>query len=296
MKCSFCGLVNDLTLASGAPPTPTTINVDLTGAAKAGRSNAWAVFAAIAVVAVSLVAGIYTATQPVMQVLTNIPAQVPQIQTERPQPRAPQKLAPADLAKGDGGRSELDVRAPNSGWAAFEPVSEVGWAMTIARAWQQDARLNRIDADRVKDSGTIDLTAGPENSAGYRFTSPSQVEAWQRLADRDGKATVPYELMLKLSEQKVTALVVRGQPPSRDSPLNEPDSHPLPELLGLAKKGKGFTEHPFYNAYMVYLPREGWVWYFNSLSGRGSLPRVRGRDGATYPYELDAPGRNGRTG
>jgi hypothetical protein len=288
IKCAFCGLVNDFEHAGGTPP-PATIKIDVAGAAKAGQKVAWIVLAAIAVVAVSVIGGIYTATRPVMQVLTNIPTQVPQV--ERTPPRPPQKLAPADLAKGEPGWRELDVPAPKSGWSAFEPVTDIGWAMTIAHAWQQDARLNSIDADRLKDNGTIDLTGGPENSAGYRFTSPSQIEAWQRLADRDGKATVPYELMLKLSEQKVTALVVRGQPPSRELGLSEVDSHPLPELLVLAKKGKGFSEHPFYNAYMVFLEREGWVWYFNSLSGRDSLPRVRGRDGATYPYELDPPRR-----
>jgi hypothetical protein len=292
IKCGFCGLVNDLAHAAGARPI--MLKVDVAGMAKAGRTIAWVVFAAIAIVAVSVVGGIYTATRPVTQVLTSMPTQVPQI--ARTESREPQKVSPADLATSNLGWRELDVPAPNSGWTAFEPVTDLGWATTIAHAWQRDARLMRIDADRVKDNGTIDLTAGPENSAGYRFTSPSQIEAWQRLADRDGKATVPYELMIKLSEQKVTGLVVRGQPPSRELPLNDVDSHPLPELLALARKRAGFKELPFYNAYMVFLEREGWVWYFNGLSGRDSLPRVRGRDGAAYPYELDPPRRNRRTG
>jgi hypothetical protein len=34
---------------------------------------------------------------------------------------------------------------------------------------------------------------------------------------------------------------------------------------------------------MIHLPREGWVWYFTSPSG-DSFPRVRARDGRTYPY------------
>jgi hypothetical protein len=284
IKCAFCGLVNDF--AHGAPAArPPAITVDVRGAAKAGRTIALLILGITLIVLIAIGAAIYTAMRPVTQVLNSIPTQIPQIEREARAARGPQKIQPPALATADNlGWRELDVPAPKSGWAEFEPVTDLGWAVAIAHAWQKDARLMRIDVDRLKESGTIDLTAGPENSAGYRFTSPSQLEAWARIADRDARASVPYELMIKLAESKVTALVVRGQPPSRELPKGDVDSYPLPELLPLAKKSPGFTAHPFYNGYMVYLPREGWVWYLNSLSGRDSIPRVRARDGAAYPY------------
>jgi hypothetical protein len=182
------------------------------------------------------------------------------------------------------GWKELNVPTPASGWAAFEPVTDLRWAQTIARAWQSDARLTRIDVNRLKHDGTIDLTAGADNSAGYRFISPGQIDAWEKIADRDANARVGYELMIKLAEQKVTALIVRGSPRSDALPPLDINSHALPELLTRARKSKSFADHPFYDGYMIALEREGWVWYLNSLSRRDSIPRVRARDGAVYPY------------
>jgi len=288
ITCSFCGLVNEL--GHGRPAARSTvISVDARGAvhaaSAAGRTVAWIVFAVIAVTLGSVGFGIYTAMKPVNAILQTVNEQVADVRRTVPQMARNQKVAPAALGNdGNAGWRELDVPAPSSGWLAFEPVTDLGWAFSIARAWQKDARLTRIDVDRLKDNGTIDLTGGPDNKAGYRFVSPAQIDAWKRIADRDSKASVPYELMITLAEQKAKALVVRGEPSRQELPPVDADSHPLPELLGLAKRGRGFAEFPFYKGYMIHLDREGWVWYLNSLSGRESLPRVRAKDGATYPY------------
>lgn len=286
LTCAFCGLVNDLKSGGhdAQTPPPVTITVDVGraahAAASAGRTIAWVVLLVVAVSLASVGVAIYMAVRSTGEVITTVRSQVPP-------PVAPRtaKIAPAGLnALGEVGWRELDVPAPTSGWSAFEPVTDLRWAYAIARAWQPDARLTRIDADRVAESGTIDLTAGPDNTAGYRFVSPGQIENWGRLADRDSRAKVGYELMVKLAEQKTTALIVSGQPRAEDLPPVDLDTHPLPELLRLARKGKGFIEHPFYKGYLIHLQREGWVWYFQSLSGREPLPRVRARDGAVYPY------------
>lgn len=283
--CAFCGLVNDLLHAAAAPPV--AIQVDLSGAGRAAtgavRTVAWIVFLSIALVVGLVAFVIYSAMRPVSEAVKTVAGQISDV--SRAVPRGAEKVAPANLAgAGQIGWRELDVVAPSSGWAAFEPVTDVRWAMAIAHAWSPEARLTRIDVNRLKEQGTIDLTAGPDNSAGYRFIAPSQVDAWKAIADRDGRAEVPYELMIKLSEQKVTALIVHGRPPADDLPPADVMSQPLPELLGLARRGKGFTTHPFYSGYMIHLAREGWVWYLQNLSGQSSLPRVRARDGAVYPY------------
>jgi hypothetical protein len=293
VKCSFCGLVNDLADA-GSSRRPLTINVDV---GSAGGSAAGRTVAAVVVLGIALVSGlvfytVHTAMRPVNDVVRTVTNQVPQLTQMAEVTRAaqnlknPAKVKPSDLKSGTLGWAELDVPAPSSGWAAFEPVTDLRWATDIARAWQADARLTRIDVDRLKDTGTIDVSAGPDNAAGYRFESPSQIGAWERIADRDSHAAVGYELMIKLAEQKVKALVVKGEPRTDRPPTEEVDSHPLPELLALAAKDPHFAPHPFFEGYMVHLEREGWVWYLQSLSRRESEPRIRARDGALYPYAL----------
>jgi hypothetical protein len=162
-------------------------------------------------------------------------------------------------------------------------VVNLDWAMAIARGWMADARLTRIDVTRVTPAGMVDLTAGAGDEAGYRFVSPSKIEEWGRIADRATDARVPYELMIKIGPSKVTGLVSRGRPSSRELPPGNVDSGRLGEVIAAATR-RGFSDYPFYNGYLIHLEREGWVWYLQSLSRRDSLPRIRARDGAPYPY------------
>jgi hypothetical protein len=66
--------------------------------------------------------------------------------------------------------------------------------------------------------------------------------------------------------------------------LPPPVSLPLAEILEHARRGRGFEDKPYYAGYLIHLPREGWVWYFRAVSGTTGYPRVRARDGKTYPY------------
>ena len=138
---------------------------------------------------------------------------------------------------------------------------------------------------RVSAAGTLDLAAGADDVAGYRFVSPARIDEWNRIADREASARVGYELMIKAAQKKVTAYLNRGRPSSRDLPPPKVDALRLGDAIAAAKRGRGFVEYPFYNGYLVYLEREGWVWYLQGLSQRETLPRVRARDGAVYPYK-----------
>jgi hypothetical protein len=42
--------------------------------------------------------------------------------------------------------------------------------------------------------------------------------------------------------------------------------------------------HPFYEGFLIHTARTGWIWYFQSLSRRDTIPQVRARDGAVYPW------------
>jgi hypothetical protein len=48
--------------------------------------------------------------------------------------------------------------------------------------------------------------------------------------------------------------------------------------------GEPLADYPFYNGDMIPNDREGWVWYLQSSSQRQTLPRIRARDGAVYPF------------
>jgi hypothetical protein len=59
----------------------------------------------------------------------------------------------------------------------------------MARAWARDARLTRIDVTRLGAAGTLDLSSGTEDVAGYRFVSPGRTNEWVERADRGGAST-----------------------------------------------------------------------------------------------------------
>lgn len=279
VKCLFCGVVNDLTLES----EPVTIHVDASGVARAagtvGRTVAWV--ASLVVVLALAGAGfvLYVATRSVTQVSQTIAdTVVRQVQ--------PQAIAPADLATSTArGWQTLDVTAPPTAWAAFDPVAGLEWAMTIGRAWRPDALLTRIDVSRLTPAGTVDLEGSADDSAGYRFVSPAQTREWDSLARRgDSNPEVAYELMIKLAHRTVTALVVRGKPMVREAPPAPAATLPLTAMLPPVVRRPGFTDALFFDGYLIHLEREGWVWYLTGRGVPGSLPRLRATDGAAYPY------------
>jgi hypothetical protein len=278
--CPFCGIVNDLTHAA-TQPLKIELNVDdvRKAALHVGRKVKLAMLLGVGIAALVVAIGILQAVRPVRDALREVTEQSKAMQ-ERLRP-----IAPAELATvGESGWKEVHVPAPPSGWTTFDPIADIEWAMAIARAWQPDARLTRIDVTRVASTGTLNLTADLEEVAGYRFVSPGQLAEWERIADRQVDARVPYELMMNVARQKVVAHVVRGRPPARRVPPPPPDTQRLSEVISRAISSGRFAELPFYNGYLTHLDREGWVWYLQSLSRRESLPRVRARDGAVYPY------------
>lgn len=90
--------------------------------------------------------------------------------------------------------------------------------------------------------------------------------------------------MLRVADQKTVALVSPGRPSRRDVAPPPVDAKPFGVLLTAAQRQKQFTAFPLYNGYLIHLEREGWVLYLQSLSQRETLPRIRGRDGAVFPY------------
>lgn len=210
-----------------------------------------------------------------------------------PREAQPARVAPASIDDAGFGWKVLDVPAPPGGWARVDPVATREWALGIARLWQTDAHLTRIDLSRMPAEGTIALGEPPSpgrssddgESVGYRFVSESRQEAWvARAAAGEREPRVNWGLMLTVAGAQVRALATGGRPDTRDEKPMGVDSLPLPQILVAAAKGRGFTPAAFYDGYMVFLPGEGWVWYLSGFGQNTSQPRVRARDGLVFPY------------
>ncbi|MFN7915375.1 MAG: hypothetical protein U0Q55_08540 [Vicinamibacterales bacterium] len=284
VKCDFCGVVNELATAGRQP---FTIQIE-TGRATVDK-GARTLGLMFVLVAIVLTAGLgmlaaYLANRTVSQVTGSFGSFGTSV---REVARAVTAIAPSDLGGSTSmGWKSLTVGEPPSGWRAFDPSRDLAWATAIAHAWQPDARLTRIDLKRLPDTGVFDLSGAGEAEAGYRFTSPAQIQRWLAAAAAgESSPTVAYELMLTLTQGGVKALATGGRPSASDQPPSAAvNSLTLAALLERAKRGRGFVPASFYDGYMIFNEREGWVWY---LTGRGqmqTLPRVRAKDGAVYPY------------
>jgi hypothetical protein len=183
------------------------------------------------------------------------------------------------MAARGGGWKVLATAPPPGGFTAFDPVAALPWAMDIGRAWASDAVLTRIDIGRVSATGVVDLAG--ETGAGYRFVSPGRYQRWINETDAGVQTLTATGLMLEIKGTQVRALPYEER---NAGPRPPPDSLPLAGILERARTGRGFEEKPYYAGYLIYLPREGWVWYFRAVSGTTGYPRVRARDGRTYPY------------
>ena len=275
VTCQFCGLAHDATVQLKAiqiGPTPQQVGV--------GRRAVWVI--AIAVIVIIGVSALVPAimsmrlAQDAISVATTPPSARP---GARPDPR--RSMPPADLAAltQGGGWKVLETPAPPGGFADFDPVAGIPWAMAIARAWASDAALIRVDVGRVAATGAVDLSG--EQGSGYRFLSPGRRQRWINETDAGSKSLTATGLMIDIKGGEVRAL---PHDERQEIAPPAPASLPLDELLERARRGRGFEDKPYYAGYLIHLPREGWVWYFRAISGTSGYPRVRARDGKTYPY------------
>jgi hypothetical protein len=277
ITCSFCGMVNEV-----SPPAPRPIIIQVDAGrriVRPGGGPALAVSIAIMVIVAGIGFVAYRAIRPASNALTVLSKEA---MRARELTRA---LALTELPTlNERGNRRVNVAPPPGGWTKFDPVANVPWASEIAKAWVADARLQRIDLGLIAGDGTADLTGDRQDIIGYRFVSPSRIAQWSKIADSDVNASAPaYELFLRLGSEEAVVYVHSGRP-SDDPPPPPLDSLPLHDLLARARENKRFPSHPFYTGFLIYNDRMGWIWYLSSLSRRESIPQVRARDAAVYPW------------
>jgi hypothetical protein len=272
--CRFCGLAHDTATAIPAFPDAKIV-------VQYGRPNRTANRAIVAVVLVVVAIIVASALVPALFGLWMARTAVEHVtgMVERPSERT--RTAPADLGRltRGGGWKVLATDPPVGGYADFDPVASLPWAMAIGKAWAADAVLTRIDVGRVSATGAVDV--GGEQTSGYRFASPGRHQQWINETDAGAKPVTATGLLLQIKGTEVSALPYEERfEPGAPAPV----SLPLAEILERARRHPEFADKPYYAGYLIHLPREGWVWYFRPISGTTGLPRIRARDGRTYPY------------
>jgi hypothetical protein len=180
------------------------------------------------------------------------------------------------------GRQALDVPPPAGGYASFDPVDQLPWALRIAQAWSKDARLDRIDASRIRPDGTVDAATDADAEVMYRFLSPSRMAKYWREADSRADAKADCELWV-IAKQGTAAVQLLSSRPHQEKVPPHPKVASLRTIV--TRNQKRLASRPFYNAYMIHSGgRDGWVWYMTTLSGRDNLPRLRASDGRAWPW------------
>jgi hypothetical protein len=157
--------------------------------------------------------------------------------------------------------------------------------LTLAQSWSPDARVERIDIARMRPDGTVNVQDDPEALIRYRFRSPARLAAQLEQARLTTSGRGAPGLFIVVENGTARAQVDESAPTSErgSTPPPHPSILPLARLVTLPAVEKVMTGAPFLSGYAIHVAGEGWVWYFSSLAGE-SKPRVRGHDGAVWPY------------
>jgi hypothetical protein len=157
--------------------------------------------------------------------------------------------------------------------------------------WSRDAKIERVDVERLRPDGTLNVQDDPEAEVTYRFVSPSRFEALREKMNLEKNPRGDQEFWVEIQGGRVYAyeLQTLSQLASDDdaqeiAALTWPKSLPLTQILPALAKRKGFPAVPFFQGYLIRLEDEGWCWYLSTLSGSPNIPRVRARDGRAWPY------------
>jgi hypothetical protein len=280
VRCPFCGRVSYPIGASRVPDLrPGGMRLPLTGA-----WLAFLVFALAILIPAALM--VYTAVRNTRVVRSAAGTLAGPAIEARVEPAGATALA--DLSSVRSGNRELDVAPPSMGYARFDAVAAMPWAMAIGQAWSADARLERVDVERVQPDGLVNTQDDGAAEVTYQFVSPNRMEELSSHADPSAEASVVTDLFLRVKSGKAIA---NGATASATllRLREEEDLAPAdPRVLTLAETFERLGRRrefraPSYRGYLTSVKGEGWVWYFSTPTGE-SFARVRATDAQPYPY------------
>lgn len=278
--CRFCGMIHDPATAD-AGGAPVHIAIEAPGVRRAAR-GAMAIVAIVFLISVlTPLAFIYVqwrASNAIAPLVSKIPTSVRKTRTT------------SELKDLPRGYQDLDTTAPPGGYAAVDAVTTLPWALTIAQAWSADARLDRIDVERMRPDGLVNAADDTEAAVTYRFTSPGRGDELRRRAETSGKAELDTAFWVRLTGGRAQ-VIAHHNSVAMASAMDRLDGRtpghpvalPLGELVARPGAKRTLKPLPFYRGYMIHNASEGWVWYFSSLANE-SFTRLRARDAAAWPY------------
>lgn len=277
VRCTFCDLRHD---RSG--PGSGGVSVSIGAASRpAPRWVFWLITAIVLLAVIPTAIGIFVAWRAANAVAPLVSEAVTRT------PTRPAARTTADLHDLPGGHHALDVAPPAGGYGAVDPIAALPWAVAIAQAWDTGARLTRIDVSRLRPDGTINVQDDATATLRYRFMSPGRAEALRQQGRlrADAEAVVGFWVTVETGQVRAFGDATRATS-LRDTALpTHPQALALPALFARPAVQRLADGLPFLNGYLIAIEREdwNWAWYFSSLANE-SLPRVRARDGAVWPY------------
>jgi hypothetical protein len=275
--CRFCGLVHDPASAGGAP---VRIAIDMTSARRTARGAVLIVSIVFLIAILAPLAFVYMQWR-AADALTSASSR-----GSRATGVPKKAFTTRDLRDLPKGFHDLDTTAPPGGYGAVDAVATLPWALAIAQAWSEDARIDRIDVERMRPDGVVNAADDAEASVTYRFASTNRTAELRRRAQTSSRAELDTGFWVKLSRARTQAFAdynaasfarTDGATPAH------PVALPLADLVARPGAKRALQPVPFYKGYMIYNQREGWVWYFMTLANE-TFPRLRARDGAAWPY------------
>lgn len=151
---------------------------------------------------------------------------------------------------------------PPSPHSHFDAFDSLDWATDLARNWQPDVVLIRLDVDHLRKGMPLDLVNDEEAEVDYWFYSPSQYELAQKAAEVTEKE-IPTGVRLWLQEGKVQVMIDTIDPPKRFGKVD-------PRFVPFDKMGPGCNQDAVFKAVLEHpeTPRRpafdlGMRWRFN---------------------------------
>jgi hypothetical protein len=275
--CAYCGMAYD-------PSAAFRPGVAVKLPPGTGRKLMW-ILAALVLIPVAGVAlvtcGIlHTANRAVDAAKAGLPGRRATPVAPVPPPAAA-KVQPSQLKAG-GGWQALDVADPPGGAGQLDAVAAIPWAVSLAQGWRGDARLERVDVEKLRADGLVNARDDEAARVLFRFRSPALLEEQRRQLDL-GRSDIQAGLFIEVKQGGVRALVTSVHNPREPLPPH-PASLPLKAVLASLDAARKLPPKPFYGGYLIHLRDEGWVWYLHTLAREDSIPRARAADGKPFPY------------
>lgn len=251
--CRFCGLSHD---AAGAPGQPIQIAIDLPPVRRTAR---------VAIIAITMVF-LFAVLTPLAFVYLQwraASALTPAASlASRVTGAAKKAFTTSELRDLPRGFHDLDTTPPPGGYGAVDAVSALPWALAIAQAWSEDARIDRIDVERMRPDGVVNAADDAEASVTYRFLSTTRLAELQRRAQTSSRAELDTGFWVKLSSGRAQVFADRNSASfarSAGAAPAHPVALPLAALVARPGAKRALLPVPFYKGYMIHNAREGWV-------------------------------------